>query len=385
MPTLPIAYFTERLTHSLALLTELVALESPTTDKSAIDRLGLRLRAEAEALGAQVEVLNRDAAGDILVCRWNADVQASGVLLLAHMDTVYDLGTLAAWPHPSTAEDLRGPGVMDMKGGIVLAFEAIRALRENGRMPGRSPRPITLLLTSDEETGSLHSRSVIEAEARAVGETGGMVFCLEPAMASGALKTWRKGTGDIYLTTKGVAAHAGVNHEQGRNAIEELAHHILAAQALTDYARGTTVNVGVVRGGTRSNVVPDTASAEIDFRILDPSDVARLQAWVDGLQPVIPGASVSARLEMNRPPMPQDARMIASFERARAIGAELGLALEAGGTGGGSDANFVAPLGVPVLDGLGPVGDGAHSERESVRISSIPERTALLAALLEEW
>jgi len=140
-----------------------------------------------------------------------------------------------------------------------------------------------------------------------------------------------------------------------------------------------------VRGGTRSNVVPDSASAEIDFRILDPSDVARLQAWADGLQPVIPGTQVSARLEVNRPPMPRDARMIASFERARAIGAELGLALEAGGTGGGSDANFVAPLGVPVLDGLGPVGDGAHSERESVRISSIPERAALLAALLEGW
>ena len=381
MPPLPIAYFADRLAHSLTLLRELVALESPSTDKPAIDRLGLRLRAEAEALGAHVETLPRAEAGDILVCRWDADGPGCALLLLAHMDTVYDLGTLAAWPHPSTDEELRGPGVMDMKGGIVLALEAIRALRETGRMPAQSPRPITLLLTSDEETGSAASRSVIEAEARKVGQSGGMVFCLEPAMASGALKTWRKGTGDIYLSVKGVAAHAGVNHEQGRNAIEELAHHILSAQSLTDYARGTTVNVGVVRGGTRSNVVPDTASAEIDFRILDPSDVARLQAWADGLQPVIPGTQVSARLEVNRPPMPRDARMIASFERARSIGAELGLALEAGGTGGGSDANFVAPLGVPVLDGLGPVGEGAHSERESVRISSIPER----AALLEGW
>ena len=164
-------------------------------------------------------------------------------------------------------------------------------------------------------------------------------------MANGALKTWRKGTGDIYLQTRGVGAHAGVSHELGRNAIEELAHHILAAQRLTDYASGTTVNVGVVSGGTRPNVVPDTARAEIDFRILDPGEIRRLQAWVDGLKPVIPGASVSARLELNRPPMPRDERMGVSFAKAQAIGAQLGLTLEEGGTGGGSDANFVAPLG----------------------------------------
>ena len=380
MKPLPISYFAERTSLMRALLEELVALESPTTDKGAVDRLGLRLRAEAERLGARVEVLPRSKVGDILVCRWGGG--PGGLLLLAHMDTVYDIGTLASWPVPSTPEELHGPGFMDMKGGIVLALEAVRALLKTGTMPNRE---VTLLLTSDEETGSLHSRAVIEAEARRAGESGGMVFCLEPAMSSGALKTWRKGTGDIYLQTRGVAAHAGVNHELGRNAIEELAHHILSAQRLTDYAAGTTVNVGLVSGGTRTNVVPEAAQAEIDFRILNPSEIQRLQAWVDGLKPVLAGASVSARLELNRPPMPRDERMIASFEKARAIGAQLGLALEESGTGGGSDANFVAPLGVPVLDGLGPLGDGAHSQREYIRVDSLPERAALLAALMHLW
>jgi glutamate carboxypeptidase len=380
-PYLPISYFQDHLPDSLALLGELVAIESPSTDKAAVDLLSLRLQAEAEELGAVVERLPRGPVGDILVCRWNPSSSAAGLLLLAHMDTVYDLGTLAGWPIPSTPEELRGPGVLDMKGGIASALQAIRALAMHGRLPNR---PITLLLNSDEEIGSLHSRAVIEAEARKAGAEG-MVFCLEPAMSNGAVKTWRKGTGDILLSTKGVAAHAGASHEQGRNAIEELAHHILSAQRLTDYTRGTTVNVGVVRGGTRGNVVPDSAEAQIDFRIVEQSEIQRLQAWVDGLQAVIPGTVVSATLAVDRPPMPRDARMAASFGKAQSIAAQLGLELREGGTGGGSDANFIAPLDVPVLDGLGPIGDGAHTEREHVRVFSIPERTALLAALLAGW
>ncbi len=382
MDPLSISYFQENAGRLRALLEELVTIESPTTSKAAVDRLAQRLRAEAMSLGAQVEILPRAEVGDILVCHWECSrpaAETGGLLLLGHMDTVHEMGSLAGWPEPSTPAEIHGPGCLDMKGGIALALEAVRALRENGRMPTRE---VTLLLTSDEETGSLHSREVIEAQARRVG-AGGLVLVLEPAMANGALKTWRKGTGDIYLEARGVGAHGGVDHECGRNAIEELAHHILSAQRLTDYAAGTTVNVGIVSGGTRPNVVPEAAQAEIDFRILHPQEIQRLQAWVDGLRPVIPGASVSARLELNRPPMPRDARMIASFQRAQAIGARLGLALEEGGTGGGSDANFVAPLGVSVLDGLGPVGDGAHSTREFVKVESLAGRAALLAALLE--
>jgi glutamate carboxypeptidase len=362
----------------VALLADLVAIESPSTDKAAVDRLGLRLAAEASKMGAQIETYPRTEAGDCLACRWNPAAGSTGLLILCHMDTVFSLGTLAHMPFHRADGKIAGPGTMDMKGGIVQALAVIRRLQETGRMPAR---PLTLLLTTDEETGSLSSRALIETNARQAE----MVFCLEPAMANGAIKTSRKGTGDIFLEVHGVAAHAGVNHEKGRNAIEELAHHVLSAQHLTDYTNGTTVNVGVVAGGTRPNVVPELARAEIDFRVQDIREVGRLQAWVDALRPLIPGVSLTARLELNRPPMPRDARMARSFEKAHALAARIGLDLQETGTGGGSDANFVAPLQVPVLDGLGPIGDGAHSEREFFWENSLLERAALLAALLENW
>jgi glutamate carboxypeptidase len=360
----------------IALLAELVALESPSTNKAAVDRQGQRLALETEKLGAQVQVHPREQVGDCLVCRWNPDPGSTGLLFLCHMDTVFDLGTLTHMPFKRADGKIVGPGTMDMKAGIVQSLAVIRQLRDQKRMPAH---PVTLLLTSDEETGSLHSRELIETLARQAHA----VFCLEPAMANGAIKTSRKGTGDIFLETLGRAAHAGVSHEKGRNAIEELAHHILSAQNLTDYTHGTTVNVGVISGGTRPNVVPEHACAEIDFRVQQLGEVARLQAWVDALRPVIAGVSVRARLELNRPPMPRDALMTQSFAKARALAGHIGLDLQETGTGGGSDANFVAPLGIPVLDGLGPIGDGAHSEREFFWEDSLLERAALLAALIE--
>lgn len=362
----------------VALLEELVLLESPTTDKGAVDRLAWRLKLEAEKLGAQVETHPREQAGDCLVCRWNAGAVSPGLLILCHMDTVFDLGALERMPFRRWDGRIAGPGTLDMKAGIVQSLAVLRRLRDTGRMPGM---PVTLLLTSDEETGSLHSRALIETLARQAGA----VFCLEPAMANGAIKTSRKGTGDIYLQAHGVAAHAGVNHEKGRNAIEELAAHILAAQRLTDYTKGTTVNVGVISGGTRANVVPEHARAEIDFRIQELGELARLQAWVDSLRPTVAGTHISAHLELNRPPMPRDATMAHAFEKARGFAARIGIDLREAGTGGGSDANFVAPLGIPVLDGLGPIGDGAHSEREFLWEDSLLERAALLATLIENW
>jgi len=204
-------------------------------------------------------------------------------------------------------------------------------------------------------------------------------------VASGAIKTARKGTGDIEIQVRGVSAHAGIDHAKGRNAIAELAHHVIAAQSLTDYERGTTVNVGVIHGGTRGNVVPDEASALVDFRVTTMDEFHRLEGWVKTLAPVTPGTTVSAALTLNRPPMPRDATMQQSFVKAQALARQLGFELSEGSTGGGSDANFVAPLGIPVLDGLGGVGDGAHSEREYVLVDSLPERAALLAALLLNW
>jgi glutamate carboxypeptidase len=298
--------------------------------------------------------------------------------VLCHMDTVYSLGTLAAQPCQVVDGRLMGPGTMDMKGSIAMLLTALRAFRETNVWPAR---PLTTLFTSDEETGSDTSRDLIESLARRAE----LVLCLEPCLPDGSLKTWRKGVGDFEVTVRGKAAHAGADHERGRNAIEELANQILAIQKLTDYEQGTTVNVGVVAGGSRSNVVPDFARAHVDLRVMTVAEGDRVTAWMQQLKPVLNGTSISVTGGINRPPMPRDARMAATFAHAREIASGLGMAITAGGTGGGSDANFVAPLGVPVLDGLGALGNGAHSEREHVVIAALPERTALLAALLSDW
>jgi glutamate carboxypeptidase len=288
------------------------------------------------------------------------------------------LGTLAHQPLREKDGKIFGPGVLDMKGSIAMLLAVLRLFRQESVWPAR---PVTALFTSDEEIGSLTSRALVESEARQAE----IAFCLEPALANGAIKTARKGTGDIEIKARGVAAHAGIDHEKGRNAIEELAHHILGAQKLTDYSRGTTVNVGVIGGGTRGNVVPEEAHALVDFRVTTMDEASRLERWASGLSPILQGTSVSALLTLNRPPMPRDQTMAQAYQKAQVLALAAGLQLTEGSTGGGSDANFVAPLGIPVLDGLGGVGDGAHSEREYVRVESLSERAALLSALILNW
>jgi glutamate carboxypeptidase len=237
------------------------------------------------------------------------------------------------------------------------------------------------LFTSDEEVGSGTSRVHIERLAR----ESAVVFVLESALIDGSLKTWRKGVGDFVISTRGRAAHAGGDHKEGRNAIEEMAHQVLAIQKMTDYDRATTLNVGVIHGGTAANVVPDEAVIEVDLRVMQPGEAERIIAAMHALKPVLPGTRVEVRGELNRPPMPFDETMKATFQKVQAIGAQIGLELKAGGSGGGSDANFVAPLGIPVMDGLGPVGEGYHSEREYFFKDSLRERADLLAALLLRW
>jgi glutamate carboxypeptidase len=376
MPPLSIADFTAHTDTIVALLKRITAIETPSTDKAAVDRLGAVMAAELRQLGATVMVDAQTAAGDNIIGRWGAG--RDGILIMGHMDTVYDLGALARQPIREADGKLFGPGVIDMKVSLAMALVALEQLRRHSRWP---VRPITALFTSDEELGSEHSRALIEQLAR----ESALVLCLEPALAGGALKTERKGIGDMTIVTKGRATHAGADHENGRNAIEELAHHILAAQQLTDYARGTTVNVGVITGGTRANVVPDEARAAVDFRVATAAEAERLRGWMESRRPVTRGGSVVVTGGLNRPPMPRDATMIATFSRAQHIAESIGMKLTEGSTGGGSDANFVAALGVPVLDGLGAQGNGAHSEREHVLVSSLPERAALLAALLTEW
>ena len=374
-----ISDFSPRMDEMAAMLVRFAAIESPSTDKAAVDRMGAAVEAELQALGARITRHPQIGAGDHIEARWG-QAAAPGqlpLLVLCHMDTVFDLGTLQHFPLRQENGVLHGPGVFDMKGGIVAFLYAMRHLI--GR--GAALRPLIALFTSDEETGSATSHGLIET----LGRSSAAAFCLEPALPGGELKTARKGTGDIEIVARGRAAHAGTDHEKGRNAIEELAHHILAVQALTDRAKGTTTNAGVVSGGTRSNVVPDEARLLVDFRVESAQEAARLQAWAAGLRPAIDGCTVEVRFSQDRPPMPRTALMAAAFHKAQAIARPLGLELEEGSTGGGSDANLVAPLGIPVLDGLGVRGGGAHSEGEHTQLDSLPERAALLAALISEW
>jgi len=358
----------------VAHLTRIVEMESPSDHKPSLDRLAAALAEDARRLGADVAVLPRETAGDIVAARWGAG--AGGALLLCHMDTVWGVGTLAARPVRVEDGRLYGPGAFDMKGGIVTALWAVRALHELGLMPDRR---ITLLINSDEEIGSDASRALIETEALAHE----VVFVMEPAHPPhGALKTWRKGVGDYRVTVTGRAAHAGAAHDEGINAIEELAHQIIAIQALTDYAAGTTVNVGVIGGGTRSNVVPEQAWAHVDVRVMNAAEDGRISAALRTLQPKLAGATISVTGGLNRPPMVRTAEIAALFQRAAGIAAELGFAVQEAGTGGGSDGNFTAALGAVTLDGLGVTGDGGHALHEHVVISSLPERAALLAGLL---
>jgi glutamate carboxypeptidase len=379
---LSIEHFSARLEELQALIIRLVEAESPSTDKQAVDRLGLMLADDLRRVGAAVTVYPQTTTGNHVVGHWGPSMHTSdgstGILILCHMDTVHDIGMLARNPCRVTDGRLYGPGTQDMKSSLAMAIFAAEQLRAHDLWPDR---PITFLFSSDEEIGSQTSRSLIEGLAAQAG----LVLCLEPCLPDGSLKTWRKGVGDFEFVARGRSTHAGADHERGRNAIEELAHHVLAIQRLTDYEAGTTVNVGVINGGTRSNVVPDEARARVDMRVMTPAEAERIDAWLRSRQPVLEGTSLQVTGGLNRPPMVRDAVMAHTFQRAQHVAARLGMTLGEGGTGGGSDANFVAPLGVPLLDGLGPLGNGAHSEREHIMLGELPRRTALLAALISEW
>ena len=369
-----------------SLLKKLVETESPSSDRDAVNRVGSIVAEEARRLGAEVEIIPNKETGDHVITRFalsgvsrqanTVEPQRDDILLLCHMDTVFPLGTLAKMPYREADGKIYGPGTLDMKSGIVISLAAI----EDARQCGLS-RPVTLLCTSDEEIGSHTSCELIERLAR----QSAMVFVLESALVDGSLKTWRKGGGTFKVKTHGRAAHAGGDHEKGCNAIEEMAHQVLAIQKMTDYSKGTTLNVGVIHGGTVSNVVPDEAEIEVDVRILQPDEWSRLEREMFALKPILDGTSVEVEGRLHRGPMPFDDTMKATFERVKLIAAELGIDLKASGTGGVSDANFVAALGIPVIDGMGAVGEGYHSEREYLFSDSLKERAKLLAALLREW
>jgi glutamate carboxypeptidase len=357
-------------------LRELVEIESPTTDKEATDRIGRYVSEHLRALGATVVRHPQEQVGDHWVGSWGTG--SGGILMMVHLDTVHPLGTIDRFPWSQAGDRLSGPGIFDMKASAAMALAAIKALQIDDAMPERR---ISLLFNSDEETGSHSSRELIESLA---GEHD-LVLCLEPALPDGALKTWRKGIGMFELEVRGRPAHAGANPGDGVNAIHEIASQIQQLAALADNQAGTSINFGQIQGGTRTNVIPALALASIDVRFQSEPERQRIAQAFDSVHSANPEAEIVLTGEWNRPAMPRSETILQAFARAQELGAAIGLELSDGGTGGGSDANFVAPLGIPLLDGLGAVGGGAHTEMEFVKLGSLPERTALLGTLLTEW
>jgi glutamate carboxypeptidase len=353
-------------------LEELVSLESPTNEREAVNAVGDWLAGAFAEVGASVETLPQTAFGDHLRMRWGQGDRQ--VLLVGHMDTVWPLGELARRPFKVSGNRAVGPGVFDMKGGLVVGLFAVAALRDLDLDPGRQ---LVFLFNSDEEVGSLTSRPLIEEEAR----RSEVVLILEPSR-EGAVVTWRKGVGRFEMDVQGVASHSGAAHERGVSAVQELAHQILRLEAMSNYERGTTVNVGVVAGGSKVNVRPATAWAEIDLRVSTAEAGRQMTEAILGLQPINPKTSLVVSGGITRPPWEPSPGGQALFERARRVGERPGLDLWPAGSGGGSDGNFSAAIGVPTLDGLGVVGEDAHALTEWVDLASLPRRTALLVELL---
>ncbi len=351
----------------------LVRLESPTTDKPAVDRCGVELRRRLEEHGAQVSLLEQTVAGDHLRAEFGDG--RDQVLLLGHFDTVWPLGQLARMPLEQRDGRLFGPGVYDMKSGIAQAMLATRALYDTGHAPAHR---IVMLWTTDEETGSTTSRAAIEREAK----QSAAVLVLEPSTADGSLKTSRKGCGVFRVSVSGVSSHAGVDPGKGASAIHELARQIVDLQRLQNLSRGISVNVGTVVGGSRTNVIADHAEASVDVRVPRLSDALVLEQAIRGLQPADQRTAITVEGGVDRPPMERSAAVAGLFEIAQGVAMELGGSVTEAGTGGGSDGNFTAAAGVPTLDGLGAVGDGAHALHEHVLMDDLPWRAALLAGLM---
>jgi glutamate carboxypeptidase len=369
-------YFEERKDGIVQTVRNLVEIESPSDNKQAVDRVAALLAGRFEGLGGHAKFHRVQNFGDHLQVDF-AGKRGKPVLLLGHYDTVYPLGTLASMPCRATGDRLCGPGVLDMKSGIAMMLAVIEGLLA---WHGELPRPITVLLVSDEEVGSDSSRHVTESLAK----RSEAVLVLEPSYGlQGAVKTARKGVGEYTLKVTGMAAHSGLDFEKGQSAILELARQIPVISKLTDLKRGITLNVGLVRGGTRVNVIPAEATATLDVRIARMQDAAGIDRKLRSLKPFNRKCKLEVKGGVNRPPMERTAGVVALFKKASEIAKQLGWKLGEAAVGGGSDGNFTAGLGIPTLDGLGGVGDGAHAPHEFIVVSELPRRAALVAALIE--
>lgn len=370
-------YLEQRREHIVDTIRRLVEIESPSDNKPAVDRCSAFAAEEFAALGGRAQFHRVTDFGNHLQVDFAGETQQKPVLLLGHYDTVYPLGTLATMPCRVGNGRLWGPGALDMKSGIALMLYAIQGLQS---WHGQLPRPVTVLLVSDEEIGSNSSRQITESLAK----QSSAVLVLEPSYGTnGAVKTARKGVGEYSLKVTGVASHSGLDFEKGQSAILELARQILAISKMIDLKRGLTLNVGLVQGGTRVNVVAAEASATLDVRIARMKDASGIDKRLRSLKPFNRKCKLEITGAINRPPMERTPGVAMLYNKATVIARELGWKLSEAAVGGGSDGNFTAGLGIPTLDGLGGVGDGAHAVHESISIAELPRRAALLAGLIE--
>jgi glutamate carboxypeptidase len=351
--------------------------ESPTSNKAAVNRMIDLIVADLDGLPVRLErIAGHLGYADMLTVRVG-EAATPGILVLSHIDTVHPIGTLAgALPFRRDGDRLYGPGLYDMKGGAYIAFDALRAVAR----AGTARLPIVYLFTPDEEVGSPISRAVIEAEARRAR----YVLVTEPARDGGKIVTARKGVGRFEVTATGIPAHSGGAHRKGRSAIKEMAHQVLAIEAMTDYARGVTTTIGMISGGTAANVIPQHCHISVDLRVRDEAAGREFEARILGLKSVDPDVKLKVTGGMNRPPFEKSAGIAALLGQAQALARDIGIELnDTVMTGGGSDGNFTAALGVPTLDGLGIDGDGAHTEWEHGLVSSIEPRARLMRRLFE--
>ncbi len=370
-------YFEQRQNQTVETIRQLVEIESPSDDKPSVDRIAAFLAAKFEALGGRTQLHRSREFGDSLQIDFaGTHGSRKPVLLLGHHDTVYPLGTLAGMSCEIEDGKLRGPGVLDMKSGIALILHAIEALQS---WHGKLPRPVTVFLVSDEEVGSHSSRKITEALAK---QSAG-VLVLEPAAGRGAVKTARKGVGEYALRVKGIASHAGLDPGKGHSAIVELARQIAVLAKFNNLRNGVSVNPGVISGGTRTNVVAAEASVGIDVRIKRAKQAAAIDRRLRSLKPFDKHCKLEITGNINRLPMERTAGVAALYKKARDIAAEISWKLGEAAVGGGSDGNFTAGLGIPTLDGMGGVGDGAHATHEYIVISELPQRAMLLAGMME--
>jgi glutamate carboxypeptidase len=370
-------HFSANLDDALALLKRLVEMESGSSDKRGIDGLAEFLAREFVARGARAEVLLLTGSGNALKAVWRGTGSGQPVLFLGHLDTVWPPGTAAVRPFALKDGKAYGPGVLDMKSGILLCLLVCGALHEQHL---RSNSDVLFFFTPDEETGSAGGLPLLTPIAKACRA----VLCVEPPLPGGGAKTFRKGVGRFHLRVDGVAAHAGVDHEKGANAILELSRQVIKLQRMTNYERGVTVSVGMARGGSAANVVPDRAEAEVDFRFSTLKDGRRLERRIKRLRPLDVRCSIEFEGGINRPPLERTPAVSGLYQKAKAVAASIGMELGEGETGGGSDGSFTAALGIPTLDGLGVDGDGAHGVHEHILVSDLPRRAALLGLLAQE-